>query len=115
MELRTIVVLSFLFCGTSAFEITNTTEGNITVTCETVHEYDAIDIQQLMGKWTAVEVYMHLNKEGVLRYHTCPSVKLWEHDELPTTTFGVGSFTALAVLNKKKQLQGIKSTKKQQL
>lgn len=92
MELRTIVVLSFLFFVTSAFEITNTTNGNITVTCETVHDYDTIDIEPLMGKWTAVEVYMHLNKEGVYRYHTCPSVKLWENDEFPTSTFGVGSF-----------------------
>lgn len=100
MELRTIVVLTFLFFVTSAFEIANTTDGNVTVTCETVHDYDEIDIEQLLGKWTAVEVYMHLNKEGVYRYPTCPNVKLWENDDYQITTFGVGSYTFI-VLNKK--------------
>lgn len=92
MELRTIVVCSFLFFLTSAFEITNSTDGNITVTCETVHDYDAIDVGLLLGKWTAVEVYMHLTeKEGAHRYNICPEVRLWENDEFPTATFGVGS------------------------
>lgn len=101
MELRTIVVLSYLFYVTSAFEVTNTTDGNVTVTCETVHDYDAIDIEQLLGKWTAVEVYMHLNKEGVYRYERCPSVKLWENEDFPTTTFGVGNFSVFLVIKKK--------------
>lgn len=92
MELRTIIVLSFLFFVTSAFEVKNMTDGNVTVTCETIHDYDEIDVRQLMGKWTAVEVYMHLKKEGVFRYNTCPNVKLWEHDDFPSTTFGVRNF-----------------------
>lgn len=79
----------FLFLVVFADEITNSTESNVTVTCEKEHDYDDLDIRKVMGKWGAVELYTHLSKEGVKMYQTCPKITIWETHEIPQTTYGV--------------------------
>ncbi|CAH0722741.1 unnamed protein product, partial [Brenthis ino] len=78
----------FLFLVVFADEITNSTESNVTVTCEKEHDYDDLDIRKVMGKWGAVELYTHLSKEGVKMYQTCPMITIWETHEIPQTTYG---------------------------
>ena len=64
----------------------NTTNVN----CVREHLYDNLDIKEVLGKWKVRELYLHLSKEGVNEYNSCPEVTIWEEDHFPTTTFGVG-------------------------
>lgn len=79
----------FTFLVVLADKITNSTEGNNTVTCTVEHEYDDLDVRSVMGKWGVVELYTHLTKEGVKMYQTCPKITIWETYEIPRSTFGV--------------------------
>ncbi|CAH2268748.1 uncharacterized protein LOC120623409 isoform X2 [Pararge aegeria] len=92
MQARAVLRLPwifFLFLYTCADETANSTQVDDKVTCDRDHEYDSLDIRDVTGKWRAVELYMHLSKEGVKRYETCPKITVWETDEIPhTTTFG---------------------------
>lgn len=70
---------------------TNRTENsdtNSSVSCLREHLYDNMNIKTVLGKWKALELYLHLSKEGVNRYYTCPEVTIWETEKFPTTTFG---------------------------
>lgn len=60
------------------------------VVCVREHLYDKLNIKEVLGKWKVRELYLHLSKEGVNEYHSCPEVTIWEEDRFPTTTFGVG-------------------------
>lgn len=60
------------------------------VICVREHLYDHLDIKEVLGKWKVRELYLHLSKEGVNEYHSCPQVTIWQEDRFPTTTFGVG-------------------------
>lgn len=87
LTLTWVLVLCFVASGS---EVSNSTDDNVTVTCEREHEYDTMDVRTVLGKWKAVELYLHLSKEGVKIYDRCPHVTIWETDEFPRTTFGVG-------------------------
>ncbi|XP_034841446.1 uncharacterized protein [Maniola hyperantus] len=80
--------ICFLFLYTCADETANSTKVDDQVTCERDHEYDSLDIRNVTGKWSAVELYMHLSKEGVKKYQTCPTITVWDTEEIPHTTFG---------------------------
>lgn len=82
--------LVFLLLRASAEDSGNSTKPEEKVTCERDHEYDSLDIRDVTGKWNVEELYMHLKKEGVKQYNTCPTVTIWETEEIPHTTFGVG-------------------------
>lgn len=58
------------------------------VKCVREHLYDSLDISKVLGKWKVRELYMHLSKEGVNVYNSCPEVKIWEDPYFPTTTLG---------------------------
>ncbi|KPI93452.1 hypothetical protein RR46_10712 [Papilio xuthus] len=77
-----------LFLKTSAIEVSNSTNNNITVICQREHEYDDLDPRTVMGKWKVVELYLHLRKEGVNTYKSCPIITLWETDDFPRSTYG---------------------------
>lgn len=79
-----------LYQISSGFEVSNSTDHNITVTCNREHEYDSMDIREVLGQWRVVELYLHLSKEGVNMYKSCPFIKIWTMEDFPTTTFGVG-------------------------
>lgn len=72
----------------AGFEKSNGTETNKTFVCEREHKYDRLDIREIMGKWKALELYMHLSNEGVVEYQSCPMVTIWESAEFPRSTFG---------------------------
>ncbi|CAH2068834.1 unnamed protein product, partial [Iphiclides podalirius] len=42
----------------------------------------------VMGVWKVAELYMHLSKEGVITYNSCPIITIWETDVIPRSTFG---------------------------
>lgn len=79
-----------LFLKSSAVEVSNST-SNTTVNCQREHEYDDLDPRTVMGKWKVAELYMHLSKEGVKTYKSCPMITIWETDDFPRSTYGVGS------------------------
>lgn len=87
LSLPWIVVLCFVASGS---QVSNSTDDNMTVTCEREHEYDTMDVRTVLGKWKAVELYLHLSKEGVKNYDRCPHVTIWETEDFPRSTFGVG-------------------------
>lgn len=60
-----------------------------TVICARDHLYDGLDIRKVLGKWYARELYLHLSKEGVNEFNSCPQVTIWQEEKFPTTTFGV--------------------------
>lgn len=60
-----------------------------TVICARDHSNDGLDIREVLGKWYARELYLHLSKEGVNEYNSCPQVTIWKEEQFPTTTFGV--------------------------
>lgn len=87
---------------------TNSSEGNNTantIKCIEEHEYKNLDVREVIGKWRAVELYMHLSKEGVNTYVSCPYLTIWESDEFPRSTYGVCSqlfhFTRLRLFKSK--------------
>ena len=61
-----------------------------TVNCVRDHLYDKLDIQEVLGKWKVRQLYMHLSKEGVNEYTSCPEVNIWEEPHIPTSAIGVG-------------------------
>lgn len=72
------------------YKISNFTDQNTTY-CFREHENDKMNISEVLGKWKVLEVYMHLTYEGVKAYPSCPDVTIWETEDFPSTTFGVGS------------------------
>lgn len=72
------------------YKISNVTDQNAT-NCFREHENDKLDIREVLGQWKVLEVYMHLTYEGVKSFPVCPDVKIWETEDFPSTTFGVGS------------------------
>lgn len=92
MKILTVLsaCIQFMFLAVSAFEDFNSTNSNETVKCEREHTYDKLDIRSVTGKWKIVELYTHLILEGIKRYKSCPIITIWESEELPRTTFGVG-------------------------
>ncbi|KAL0850022.1 hypothetical protein ABMA28_011931 [Loxostege sticticalis] len=88
---RLVVLLLWILPFTFAMVVNNSSEGNDTVdtvTCFEEHAYDNLDVREIMGKWRAVEVYMHLRNEGVKTYVSCPYLTVWEPDEFPRSTYG---------------------------
>lgn len=92
----------FLFTSALAFEDfviygggqetngTKSNDKNFSVNCLREHLYDRWNISEVFGKWKVLELYTHLSNEGVHQYNSCPKVTIWETEEFPTTTFGVG-------------------------
>lgn len=77
----------------SALDESNSNEqNNTTFSCTREHEYDNMDIREILGRWKVMELYMHIKKEGVNQYPSCPEVTIWETDDFPRTTFGVGFY-----------------------
>lgn len=72
-----------------SYKISNLTDQNVTY-CLREHENDKLNMSEILGKWKVLEVYMHLNYEGVKAFPVCPEVKIWETEDFPSTTFGVG-------------------------
>lgn len=91
MERLTSLLFICIVHLSSATEImiSNTTDGDMNVTCNRGHEYDHLDIRDVMGKWRAVELYTHLRREGVKTYISCPTATIWEEPEFPRSTYGV--------------------------
>ncbi|XP_072935835.1 uncharacterized protein [Epargyreus clarus] len=77
-----------LFLVASGEESSNSTEVTPTVVCEREHAYDDLEIEEVAGKWDAVELYMHLRNEGVNTFESCPKLIITELNEAPTSTFG---------------------------
>lgn len=109
---RVIPWILLLFTSTSGQELLvydfdldsnyteNSANGKINVTsvsCFREHLYDRMDIKEVLGKWKARVLYMHLSKEGVNTYNSCPIITIWEVDHFPTTTFGVGFVISVIV------------------
>jgi hypothetical protein len=84
-----ILVFCILIPFASAIEITNSTDDNVTVSCSQEHDYDSLDLREVSGKWKVLELYMHLTKEGVVPYKSCPTTTIWEVDDFPRSTYGV--------------------------
>lgn len=83
------LVALLTMCTAIEVSISNSTDQNITVSCENEGLYNNLDIREVVGTWKVLELYMHLTDEGVTKYNSCPVAKLWEVDEMPTSTFGV--------------------------
>lgn len=104
---RLVFLLLWILPFTFAMVVNNSSEGNDTVdtvTCFEEHAYDNLDVREIMGKWRAVEVYMHLRNEGVKTYVSCPYLTVWEPDEFPRSTYGVCSHLFLFSLYRVKKL-----------
>lgn len=88
-----LFVTLFMFSVTAAitvdYDIGNSTDRNVTFTCENEGLHNSLDLKNVTGKWKAAEVFTHLGSEGVVVYQRCPMITIWEPDEFPTSTFGV--------------------------
>lgn len=71
------------------YNISNVTDQNVTY-CFREHDNDKLNISGILGMWKVLEVFMHLTYEGVKAFPVCPVVKIWETEDFPSTTFGVG-------------------------
>ncbi|CAK1548421.1 unnamed protein product [Leptosia nina] len=72
----------------TSFGDLNETNSTETVSCYREHDYDDLDVRSVTGKWKIVELYLHMSKEGVTTYKSCPTVVIWEEDDFPRSTFG---------------------------
>lgn len=103
MELQARVLLFFLLCLSAtfgsafsfdSFQASNFTVRdpyeNATVVCDHSSLYKIADIRKVLRKWYVLEIYMHLANEGQKLYKSCPVTTIWETDDFPRTTFGVG-------------------------
>ncbi|VVC87954.1 unnamed protein product [Leptidea sinapis] len=75
-------VTCFMYIITVCFgeEISNTANSteSTPVLCAVEHKYDDLDVRTVLGKWGVVELYMHLKKEGITTYKSCPKITIWE-------------------------------------
>ncbi|CAG4923938.1 unnamed protein product [Colias eurytheme] len=78
--------LLLLFSVAIGHETSNSTDNE--EICFKEHKYDNLDVRTVLGKWSVIELYMHLSKEGVTTYRSCPTVTIWEEDDFPRSTFG---------------------------
>lgn len=88
----TIIGILLLVCAHARadddVETSNSTDHNVTITCLGKNDLPDIDIKNVTGKWKTLELYLHLSKEGVHKYNSCPIITIWETDQIPTSTFG---------------------------